>query len=91
MAQQRYRTKVRKAAKKSWRTFGNSIDDLTMSVRFHRTLSRYPKIKLGSLVDPFRDANTIWGENLRTTLPTPFPNSAVTEEVAAPAAVCCTK
>jgi len=48
--QRNYRKEVRKASKNAWRAFCSSIDDLPRSARLHRTLSRDPKIKLGSLV-----------------------------------------
>jgi hypothetical protein len=40
---------VRKASKDAWRTFCSSINDLPMTARLYRALSRDPKIKLGSL------------------------------------------
>jgi hypothetical protein len=44
------RKEVRKASNETWRTFCNSVNDLPMSARLHRALSRDPKIKLGYLM-----------------------------------------
>ena len=45
-AQRRYRKEVREASKDAWRTFCNSGNDLPMSARLHRALSRDPNIKM---------------------------------------------
>jgi hypothetical protein len=62
-----------------------------MTTRLHRALSRDPKIKLGSLVDPLGRCTQSKGENLKLLLATHFANSVVVEEEAAPAAACCDK
>jgi len=90
-AQQRYRKEVRKASKDAWGTFCSSINDLPVTTRLHRALSRDPKIKLGSLVDPSGRHTQSEGETLELLLATYFPNSVVTEEEAAPAAARCDK
>jgi len=86
-AQRNYRKEVRKASRNAWRAFCSSTDDLPMSARLHRALSRDPKIKLGSLVAPSGRRTQSEGENLELLLTTHFPNSGVTKEVAAPTAV----
>jgi len=68
------------------RTFCNSVNDLPMSVRLHRALSRDLKIKLVSLVAPLRRRTQSVGENLDLLLAAHFPNWVVTEVVEAPAA-----
>jgi hypothetical protein len=45
-----YRKEVGKASNEAWRIFCNSINDLPMSVKLQRGLSRDPEIKLGYLV-----------------------------------------
>jgi hypothetical protein len=90
-AQQKYRKEVRKASKDAWWTFCISINYLPMTTRLHRALSRDPKIKLGSLVDPLGRCMQSEGETLELLLATHFPNSVVTEEEAAPAAARCAK
>ena len=77
---------MRKASKSAWRAFCSSIDDLPSSARLHRALSRDPKIKLGSLVAPSGRRTQSEGETLELLLTTHFPNSGVTQELAAPAA-----
>jgi len=62
-----------------------------MSARLHRALSRDPYIELGSLVAPSGRRTQSEGENLELLLVTHFPNSVVTEEVAAPATACSAK
>jgi hypothetical protein len=54
-----------------------------MSARLHRALSRDPMIKLGSSVAPLGRCTQSEGETL--ALVAQFPNSVVTEGVAAPA------
>jgi len=89
-AQQRCRKEVRKASKDAWRTFCSSINDLPMTTRLHRALSRDPKSKLGSLVEPSGRHTQSEGETLEHFLATHFPNLVVTEE-AANVAACCAK
>jgi hypothetical protein len=83
-AQQNYRKEVRKASKNAWRAFCSSIDDLRRSARLHRDLSRNPKIKLGSLVAPTGRRTQSEEETLELLHTTHFPNSGVTQQVAAP-------
>ena len=90
-AQRNYRKEVRKASKNAWRAFCSSIDDLPRSARLHRALSRDPKIKLGSLVDSTGRQTQSEGETLELLRTTHFPNSGVTQEVAAPAAALLTR
>ena len=85
-AQRNYRKEVRKAFKDAWRALCCSIDDLPRSARLHRALSRDPKIKLGSLAAPSGRRTQSEGEILEFLLTTHFPNSGVTQELAAPAA-----
>jgi hypothetical protein len=85
-AQLNYRKEVRKASKNAWRAFYSSIDDLSKSARLQRALSRDPKIKLGSLVAPLGRQTQSKGKTLEVLLTTHFPNSVVTQELAAPAA-----
>jgi hypothetical protein len=54
----------------------------------HKTLSRDPKIKLGSLVAPSGRNMQFKGETLEPLLTTQFPNLKVIEEVVAPPAAC---
>ena len=89
--QRTYRKEVRKASKDAWRNFCNSINDIPMSMRLHRALSRDPKIKLGSLLAPSGRHTQFKRETSVTLLVTHFPNSVVTVEVAAPAAARCAK
>ena len=77
---------MRKAPKGAWRAFCSSIDDLSSSARLQRALSRDPKIKLGPLVAPLGRRTQSEGETLELLLTTHFPNSGVTQELAAPAA-----
>jgi len=67
-----YRKEVRKASKNAWRAFCSSIDDLPRSARLHRTLSRDPKIKLGSLVAPTGRRTQSEEETLELLLTTHF-------------------
>jgi hypothetical protein len=90
-AQRNYRKEVRKASKNAWRAFCSSTDDLPRSAKLHRTLSRDPKIKLGSLVDPMGKRTQSERETLELLHTTHFPNSGVTQEVAAPAATLLTR
>jgi len=85
-AQRTYRKEVRKASKGGWRAFCSSIDDLPSSARLHRTLSRDPKVKLGSLVAPSGMQTQSEGETLELLLTTHFPNSGVTQDLTAPVA-----
>jgi hypothetical protein len=87
-AQRRYRKKVRKASKETWRTFCSSVKDLPRSARLHRALSRDPKIRLGSLVAPSGGHKQSKGETLDILLATHFPNSAVMVRGAVPTAAC---
>jgi hypothetical protein len=63
-AQRRYRKKVRNASTESWRVFGNSINDLPMSARLHKALSRDPKIRLSSPGGSLGTVNAVGGESL---------------------------
>jgi hypothetical protein len=83
-AQRNYRKEVRKASKNAWRVFCSCIDDLPRSAKLHRALSRDPKIKMGSLVAPT-------GRHRQSLHTTHFPNSGVTQEVAAPVAALLTR
>ena len=85
-ALQKYWQEVRKASKNAWRTFCSSINDLPSSARLHRTLSRDPKIKVGSLVAPCSRHMQFEGETLELLLTTHFPNSRVTQELPDPVA-----
>ena len=76
-AQRGYRKEVRKASKETWRTFCGSINDLPRSARLHRTLSRGPKTKFGSLVAPTGEHTQSEGKPLDLLLVTHFPNSDV--------------
>ena len=77
---------MRKASKVAWMAFCRSIDDLPSSARLHWALSRDPKIKLCSLVAPSARRMQSKGETLEILLTTHFPNSGVTQDLAAPAA-----
>jgi len=57
-----------------------------MSARLHRALSKDPKIKVGSLVAPSGKHMQSKGNTLELLLATHFPNSVVTENMAASAA-----
>ena len=59
--------------------------------RLHRALSRDTKIKLGSLVALLKRRTQSEGEMLELLLATHFPNSVVTEEMAACVAAHCAK
>jgi hypothetical protein len=85
-AQRNYRKEVRKASRNAWRAFCSSINDLPKSARLHRALSKDPQIKLGSLVVPSGRRTQCEGETLELLPTTHFPNSGVTQELAAPAA-----
>ena len=85
-AQRNYRKEIRKASRNASRTSCSPINDLARSARLHRTLSRNPKIKLGSLVAPSGRCTQSEGETLELLLTTHFPNSGVTRELGAPAA-----
>jgi hypothetical protein len=84
--QHRYRKEVRKASKDAWRTLRNSVNDIPMSTKLNRALSRDPKIKLGSLVALSGRHTQSKGKTLALLLLSHFPNSVVTVEEAAPAA-----
>ena len=88
-AQRRCRKDVRNTSKDARRTFCSSVNDLHMSVRLHRAISSEPNIKLGSLVAPSWRRMQSEGQTWELLLVTHFPNSVVTEEVAAPAAARC--
>ena len=90
-AQQRYSKEVMKASKEPCRTFCSTVNDVLMSARLHRALSRDPKIKVGSLVAPSGKHMHSKGNTLELLLGTHFPDSVVTEDMAAPAAAHCTK
>jgi hypothetical protein len=90
-AQRNYRKEVRKASKNAWRAFCSSIDDLPRSAKLHRALSRDHKIKLGSLVAPTRRPTQSEEETLELLHTTHFPNSGITQEVAAHAAALLTR
>ena len=64
----------------------SSINDLLMAARLHMALPKDPKIKLGSLVAPLGRRTQSEGETCELLQTTYFPNSEVTEEMAAPAA-----
>ena len=85
-AQWNYRKEVRKASKNAYRAFCSSTDVLPTSARIHGALYRDPKITLGSLVAPTGMRTQSEGETLELLLTTHFPNSALTQELAAPAA-----
>ena len=57
----------------------------------YRALSRDPKIKLGTFMAPSGTRTQAEGETVELLLVTHFPNSVVTEKVAAPAAARCAK
>ena len=90
-AQWRYSKEVRKASKETWRTFCNIVNDVLMSARLHRALSGDPKIKVGSLVVLSGKHTQSEGNTLELLIATHFPNSAVIEDMAAPAAAHCTQ
>ena len=83
-AQRRYRKEVRKASEDAWWTFCSFVNDLPMSARLHRALSRDPKLE--SLVAPSRRRSQSEGETLEFLVTAHFPNSEVTEEMTDPAA-----
>ena len=74
-AQWSFMKEVRKASKDAWRTFCSSINDLPLTARLHRALSRDHKIKLVSLVAPSGRHTPSEGETLDLLLATHFPNS----------------
>ena len=78
-AQWSYGKEVRKDSKDACRTFCNSINDLPLTARLHRALSRDPKIKLGSLVAPSGRCTHSKGENVDLLLVTHFPNAVAIE------------
>jgi hypothetical protein len=90
-AQRNYRKEVRKASKKAWRAFCNSIDYLPRSAKLHMALSRDPKIKLDSLVVPMGRRTQSEDETLELMHTTHFSNSGVTQEVATTAAALLTR
>jgi hypothetical protein len=77
------RKEVRKAPKDAWRTFSNSVNDLLMSARLHRALSRDHTIKMGSSMAPLGRCTQSEGETL--ALVAQLLNPVVTKVVAAPA------
>jgi len=85
-AQRNYRKEVQKTSKNAWRTFCSSINDLPRPAKLHRALSRDPNIKLDSLVAPSGRHMCSKGETLELLLTTHFPDSRVTQELAALAA-----
>ena len=76
----------KEALENAWRAFCSSTEDLPRSPRLHRALPRDPKIKLGSLVAPTGRQTQSKEETLELLLTTHFPNSGVTQELAAPVA-----
>jgi hypothetical protein len=62
-----------------------------MSAKLHRALSKDPKIKLGSLVAPKGWCTQSEEETLELLHTTHFPNTGVTQKVAAPAAALLTR
>jgi hypothetical protein len=87
-AQRRYRKEVRKASRETWSTFVSFVNDLPRSARIHRTLSRDPKIKLGSLVALLGWCTQSKGETLDLLLATYFPGSICAEGEVLPAPAC---
>jgi hypothetical protein len=79
VAQRRYRKEVRKASRKTWRSFVSSVNDLPRAARIHRALSRDPKIRLGSLVAPSGLRTQSEGKTLDLLLATHFPGSICVE------------
>jgi len=79
---------VRRASKETWRTSCNSINNLPKPARFHRALSRDPKIQLGSLVAPSGDRIRSEGETLDLLLTTHFPTSDTMEGGVVSATAC---
>jgi hypothetical protein len=90
-AQWRYIKEVRNAPNDAWSTFCNSTNDLPMSARLHRSLSKDSRIKMGSLMAPPGRCMQSKGETLLLLLVTHFPNLVITEKVAVPAAAHCAK
>jgi len=86
VAERNYRKKVRKVSKNACRTFCSFINDLPMSCRLHRTLSRNPQIKLVSLVAPTCRRTQSERETLEVLLTTNFPNAWISLETVASAA-----
>jgi hypothetical protein len=84
-AQLKYRQEAHKTSENAW-TFCSSINELPRLARLHRAVSRDPKIKMESLVAPSGRRTQSERENLELLLTTHFPNSEVTQELAAPAA-----
>jgi hypothetical protein len=84
--QRRNRKEVRNISENAWRTFCSSINELPSSGRLQRALSRDPKIKLGPLLAPSDRRTQSKGETLELFLTSNFPNSDVTQELAAPGA-----
>jgi hypothetical protein len=83
-AQWIYRKELRKASNKAWRTFCNAVNDLPMSTRLKKALSRDPKIKLGYLMALSGMCTESKGETLELLLATHFRNLVVTEGMVAP-------
>jgi len=69
-----YRKEVSKASNEAWRTLCNSVNDLPISARLQRALSRDPKIKLEYLVALLGMRTKSKGENLELLLATHFHN-----------------
>ena len=90
-AQWRYGKEVRKTSTDAWRKFCNSVNNLPLSARLNRALSRDPKIKMAFLVAPLGRCTQSEGKTLEILLVTHFPNSVVIDKVAAPATACCAK
>jgi hypothetical protein len=85
-AQRRYKKEVRKASRDLWRAFCNFINDLPMSARLHRALSRDLKAKLSSLVAPSGLRTQSEGETLELLMTTHFQDSTPFPGVVASAA-----
>ena len=89
--QRKYTNDVRKASRNAWRVFCSSIEDLPRSAKLHRALSKDPKIKMVSLMDPTGRRTQSEEETIELLHATHFPNSGITQEVAAPAAALLTR
>ena len=81
-----YGKEVRKTSENAWRTFCISINEQPSSARFKRARSRDAEIKLRPLLAPSDRRTQSKGEILELLLTSNFPNSYVTQELAAPAA-----
>jgi hypothetical protein len=77
---------VRKACRDLWRAICNSINDLTMTARLHKALSRDLKAKLSSSVAPSGLRTESEEETLELLMTTHFPDSTPFPGVVASAA-----